>query len=133
MIGKWRFCITLDNDILLSIKPSIIVPENTVAASENAKYFRSTSSIGDSVEVVRCTDESQMAERLRSVAKLLPTDGNLLAEHTQMIAERHDAFEDTDGLVKVRSGCSVVDRSTNECFNQPKRAHDEGPFSASNP
>lgn len=42
-----------------------------------------------------------MAEGLRSVPQLLATDGNLLAKHTKMVAERHDTFKESDGLVEI--------------------------------
>lgn len=103
---------------------------NTAAAPESTGCLISTSSISDSLEVVCGADESQMTERLRSVPKLFPTDGDLFTKHTQMVAEGHDTFKEADGLVEVSFGLTVVDRSTNECFNQPERAHDEGPFSA---
>jgi hypothetical protein len=103
---------------------------NTAAALECAGCLISTSSVSNSLEVVCGADESQMTERLRSVPKLFPTDGDLFAKHTQVVAEGHDTFKEADGLVEVSLGLTVVDRSTNECFNQPERAHDEGPFSA---
>jgi hypothetical protein len=40
------------------------------------------SSIRDAVQVVRGADESQVAERLRSVPQLLPADGDLFTKHT---------------------------------------------------
>ena len=55
--------------------------------TRDSRYPASSSSISDAVQISSRADKNQLAESLPSVSQLLSANRNLLAEHTQMIAE----------------------------------------------
>jgi hypothetical protein len=69
-----------------------------------------------------------MTKRLWGISQLLSRSRNLFGEHTQMIGEAEHVFEDVDCADEV---LAVVDTGASECFDEPKGAHTEGTFAAS--
>lgn len=55
----------------------------------------------DPVQIESCTDQCQMTEGLRRIAKLLSATRNFLGEHIEMIRERQHVLKNADCFDKV--------------------------------
>jgi hypothetical protein len=69
-----------------------------------------------------------MTKRLRCISQLLSRSRDLFGKHTQVVGEAEHVFEDVDCADEV---LAVVDTGAGECFDEPKCAHAEGTFAAS--